>query len=304
MTATNVTGPVNTFFDGVGANPDQAPNIFWGGHGMLLDPRLPFSVQAGQGPLRGWFGCELVTVDAIPTSANAANIVASQSPAAGAVVLVTTSGAGVTVGCSITNALTGATVSSLLALDGTSNVPISFGQTGVNQCWDPTKMISRCLSIAASTGVNSGLTFTINGFDVYGFPMTQTIAGPATSGTNAVTTKAFKYIASITHTSTVTGAITIGTLDTFGLPLRADSFGYLTIFNQAGTAQVASQAGFTAAVTATATATTGDTRGTYALQTAASGTSRLSIMQGVSVANIGLISTAGYPTGLVGVPQF
>lgn len=306
MTATNLTGPLNTFFDGVGANPDLAPNIFWGGHGMLLDPRLPFSVQAGQGPFRGWFGGQYVSVDAVPSSAAANNIVASQSPGTGAITLVTTSAAGVTVGNSIVNSLTGATVTGLLAIDSNSLVPLAFGQTGVNNAWDPTKMIMRCLSIAASTGVNSGVTFVINGFDAYGFPMTQSLAGPATSGTNAVTTKAFKFISSITHNSTVTGAITIGTTDTYGLPLRADSFGYLTVFNGANTASQMSVngTGFVAAVTTSASATTGDVRGTYAMQgTAPTGTSRITIIQNISAANVGLVSSAGYPIGLIGVAQ-
>ena len=153
--------------------------------------------------------------------------------------------------------------------------PIGFGQSDIVKGWDPAKGIARCVRVV-SAGDDSGGTFTINGYDLYGYPLTQTLTGAA-AGT-ATTTKAFKYIASIVPAGTLSGsAVTVGTTDTIGLPLRADYFSEIEVWWN--NAQVTATTGFTAAVTTDpSTATTGDVRGTYALQSAASnGTLRLTV---------------------------
>jgi hypothetical protein len=264
----------------------------------LADPRVTVGYQPGQAanaPVAGWFnGGEFTTVDAAPAALAANNIAASQSPGAGAIALVSASGAGVTVGTSVVNINTGVTVTGLLALDGAGG-RISYGSDGSIQMWDPGKCLGRVLRYV-SGGSDAGITFTCAGFDVYGTPMTETVTGAAVG--TATGKKAFKYIQSITHTGSVAGTLTIGTTDTFGLPLRCDIWGYISVtWNNA---IITANTGFTVPdATSPATATTGDVRGTYALQTTPSdGTRRLLVFQSISPANISSIA------GLLGVTQF
>lgn len=301
------TGPVVVFRGnslgaaGTGSanqNPDSSPSPF--AHGMaMLDLRYPFTYQPGQSnnPSAGataycWLATSCMCIDAVPSAISAVNIAASQSPGAGAITLVSTSGAGITAGVSITRADTGATVTGLLAID-TAMAGTSFSQNGSISMWDPTKAISRNIRIV-SGGNDSGITFTVSGYDLYGYPMTETITG-ANIGT-ASGAKAFKYISGVTHTGTVAGTVTIGTGDVIGLPLRADRFAYLEVcYNNTW---VTANTGFTAAdTTSPATATTGDVRGTYALQSSSDGTKRLQMWIAPSVANVGTLN------GLYGVAQ-
>ena len=151
--------------------------------------------------------------------------------------------------------------------------------------------------------VGANITFTVSGYDIYGYPMTNaiTVTSGSTSGTTVNGTKAFKYITSVTPSVTdTTTSYSVGTTDIFGLPLRSDYFGdALIVYPGTGaTNVVTSVTGYTAAVTTTATSTTGDVRGTYALQTASStGTNRLIVRQSPALYNI------GSATGLFGVTQ-
>lgn len=279
-------------------NPDAAAATFM--HGTaLLDPRYMFTYVPGQSnnPSAGnsaysWLSAEVQAIDAVPSAIAATNIAASQSPGAGAITLVSSSGAGITVNTSITRADTGATVTGLLAID-TAMAGTSFSQNASVQMWDPTKAISRNVRIV-SGGNDSGITFTASGYDLYGFPMTETITG-ANAGT-ASGAKAFKYISGVTHTGTVAGTVTIGTGDVIGLPLRVDRFAFArVVYNNT---VITASTGFVAAVTTDpATATTGDVRGTYALQSASDGTKRLQVFITIPPANIGTV------TGMLGVAQ-
>jgi hypothetical protein len=254
----------------------------------MLDPRSAFSYP-GQTP-RGFLNAELLTIDAVPVALAAANISASASPGAGAIVLVSTSGAGVTVGGTVVNALTGVTDTGLLVLD-TAMTPLALGPGGL---WDPSKIIARALRFV-SGGNDSGITFTVRGYDIYGFPMTETVTGGNVATANGK--KAWKYIKTITHTGSVAGTLSIGTTDIIGLPLRCDTWGYANIMWN--NVFVTANTGFVAADTNTATATTGDVRGTYTLQGAASnGTLRLIIQQSLMAAALGA------DTGIFGVTQF
>jgi hypothetical protein len=298
MGITASTGPIVVFGQGIAPtdyNGQRAPSLF-DQHLAMLDPRQLYTYTPGQSdanPVAGWFnGGEFVAYDGVLDTLQPDNIAASQSPGAGAITLVSADGAGIVVNKSVVNILTGQTVTGLLAV-GDAGGRQSFGGVGTIQLWDPTKSPGRALRFV-SGGSDSGITFTVNGYDVYGAPMTETITGAATG--TATGKKAFKYIASITHTGSVAGTLTIGTTDIIGLPLRVDTFGYLRMMiNQA---IVTATTGFVAAVTTTATATTGDVRGTYALQVASNGTLRQLIFISVSPANV--ISQ----TGLLGVAQF
>lgn len=302
MTISAFTGPVIAAeehpggYPSAGGNPEAGPSLFLYAPGML-DPRPPFTYYNGQAfgaPVYGFPSGGYVVVDAVPSAISAVNIAASQSPAAGAITLVSVTGAGITAGASVVNALTGATVTGLLAIDG-AMAPVTFGQAATVHAWDPTKALARNVRLT-SGGNDSGITFTVRGYDVYGYPMSETITG-ANAGV-AAGAKAFKYIASVTHTGSVAGTLTIGTGDVFGFPLRTDRFFYADI--AWNSARITANTGFTAAVTTTATATTGDVRGTYAAQSASDATKQLQIRITPSVANL---SGTSLTTGLFGVTQ-
>ncbi len=178
-----------------------------------------------------------------------------------------------------------------------------YGSAATVRLYSPYMMCSRAVSITSTTSQVSGIVFTVNGLDIYGYPLTETIT---TSGTGAATTsgkKAFKYISSITPSATDgTGAYSAGTLDIVGLPLRSDKFqpgiaDYDVSF-MANNAAITATTGYLAAVELTATATTGDVRGTYALQTASNATLMFAVTQSPSGPNM---QTSA---GLFGVPQF
>lgn len=269
------------------------------------DPRYPFAYQPGsansltQGTKGGygWHGVnDIILVDQVPSTITTTAIAASQVPVAGTpLTLVSVTGAGITAGASVVNASTGVLVTGLLAIDG-AMTPIQTGVSGGNLLWDPTKALARAVAIA-SGGVDTGATFTVAGYDVYGYPMTETITGASIATANGA--KAFKYIASITPAGTLSGtAITVGQSDIVGFMMRVDRFQYVKIYFP-DTTLISATTGFVAAVTTDpATALTGDVRGTYALQTASNNTRRLIISARLQPANI------NSSTGLVGVTQF
>jgi hypothetical protein len=145
-----------------------------------------------------------------------------------------------------------------------------------------------------SGGNDTGINFTVNGYDIYGFPMTQTLAGGNGAAVN--TTKAFKFVTSVTHTGSVATTLTIGTTNIVGFPMRVDTIGYLAMSYNASL--ITANTGFVLAdTTSPATAATGDVRGTYTLQSAADGVKRFQAFITPSVANLGT------NTGLFGVAQ-
>lgn len=309
MTITANAGPYIAFGQVASAdgrvtdyNPDVGPSFFNQGAG-IMDPRAPFNYDTGgSSPVYGWLGTTLIPVmDFVPAAIAAAGIAAAATVTAlTPMTLVSSTGNGVTVGASVTNAATGNLVTGLLAIGGAGG-SVAFGQSGRINIWDPTKSIARAVAVTASATA-TGVHFIVNGYDIYGYPMSENInaAGNATTSGK----KAFKYIASVipqTTDSTAGHTYSIGTTDIYGFPLLAQSWAYVQAFlgNPATPAnnQITAATGFVPPVTTAATQTSGDVRGTYALQTAADGTIRLTVFVTPSVANIG--STAG----LVGVTQ-
>lgn len=266
----------------------------------LLDSRSGYQPgQSDTSPIYQWLNGGLYcTLDQVPSAESAVNIAASQTPIAGtALTLVTTTGGGVTVGATAVNRITGASVNGLLALDGVPGI-VSFVANAFNsqvmQAYDPTKALSRNLRIT-SVGNDSGATFKVVGYDLYGTPMTEIIAGANAGIASGV--KAWKFIKSITPSGTLSGsAVTVGTGDVYGFPLRADSFFYQDIYWNG--ALITANTGFTAAVTTSpATSITGDVRGTYAVQSASDGIKHLYMFQNIPVSNIGVNA------GVTGVTQ-
>ena len=241
-----------------------------------------------------------------------ANSVLTVSSLTGTVTVgMTISGTGVNAGTVIVNQLTGpaggAGTYTVAGDDTASSTTVTgqmtggftalaqpFGQSNTVYLWNPQSLIARALSITGSTSATGG-DFIISGYDIYGVPMTEKITAAAGTGTTNGK-KAFKYIASVTPQFTDAHNYSVGTTDIYGLPLRSDFFGDVSINYNATT--VTASTGYVAAVTTSpATNATGDVRGTYALQSAADGSKRLMIRQFVLAANMG--STAG----LFGVTQ-
>lgn len=204
----------------------------------------------------------------------------------GAPVAAGTSGSAITITASFANGVT--------ALSVPQN-----GQSPTIYLWNPQALLGRAVTVTGASGATDS-TFTVRGYDIYGYPMTENISGTVGATTGK---KAFKFIKSVTPATTSSGGnYSVGTSDVIGLPLRADSFGELVVnagASKTATTLVTAAAGFVASDQTFATATTGDVRGTYALQTASStGANRYVIRQTPQPYNVGSIA------GLVGTTQF
>lgn len=293
------TGPVVAFGKASygDSNSQRGTSFFDQGVG-LMDPRRPY--VPGSSPLAkayGFYGVTQIPVlDAVPVATGAAVLAAAAVQTAGTpMTLVSSSGSGITVGASVRNLNTGVTVTGLLAIDGSASVT-AMGQDGTINLYNPTSLLARNVTITSSAD-DTGATFTVAGYDIYGAPMVETITG-VNAGT-AVGKKAFKYIASITPAGTLAAGpatVSAGIGSVFGLPLRADTLGDVYVFwNNA----VQSNGTFVAADATTATATTGDVRGTYVFSGGTLGTSRVQMFITPKPANI-----AAGATGLFGVTQY
>jgi hypothetical protein len=237
MGVTAFDGPIITYPQNplgvwpAGYDSQSAPCAFLHGPG-IADARGFFAYQPGSGVSSTYYfwstTSQVVLIDQVPATAATNNIAASQSPGAGAITLVSTTGAGVTAGVSITNATTGAAVTGLLALDGAMG-SVGYAADATAQAWDPTKALSRCVTITSGSS-DTGINFTVHGYDIYGYPMTQTLAGSGGAPGAVTTTKAFKYIASVTHTGSVAGTVTVGTADIFGFPWQVLRQPYVNIW--------------------------------------------------------------------------
>lgn len=223
-------------------------------------------------------------------------------------------GTGVTTGTYVASQLTGptggagtytvvgSTTVGSTTITGSTSSPISgnlplrfpFGNTGHVCPWNPQALCARTVAVTGSASSTGG-NITIAGYDIYGYPMTETIAAPA-GASQVAGKKAFKYIASVTPAFTDTHNYSIDTLDVFGFPIRSDFFGDVSVDYNA--TKITASTGYLAAVTTSpATATTGDVRGTYAVQSGADNTKRLFFFQSPELSNIGSIA------GLFGVTQ-
>ena len=197
----------------------------------------PSPMDLGIGPLG-----RIYVWDIIPQAIVTNNIAATQTPAAAGSLTLT---AGTSVK-SVTNA-SGATV---LQLDCPRAVQLT----------------------TASGTIVTSRNLTVSGYDYYGQAMSEVIATGTTSSAvaNVAGKKAFFQISGITISGSLPVAITVGTTDVLGLPVRVFNVSYVASVKSNNT--LAQDAGtFVAAATATATTTTGDVRGTYAPATASNG---------------------------------
>lgn len=305
MTITAVSGPqvivgqapsLNSYTPDF--NGDTGPSLSWGGMGFL-DPRFGVNSQAQSGQMAavGFAGGFIEALNAIPTASAVNNIAASAVPVAGTpLTLVTTT-------TSVVNKLATAVVglasrqtiaAGTLVLDtrpGTFTV--AAGSSNI-QFYSPASNLARAVKVV-SAGNDGSAAFTVAGYDVYGYPMTEKITGG--SAATASGKKAFKFISSVTPSGTVSGSnVSVGTLDIFGFPVRSAAFAQALIFYNS--ALITATTGYVAYSSVAATSTTPDVRGTYNVQSAADGVKTLVVHQMVSP---GMIMTGA--TGLFGVTQ-
>ena len=289
-------------------NQNAAPSFFYDG-ACLLDPRFGVQEPAVWGyKSLGFLGTNHIpTLDFVPYTATVNNIAASQTSVAGTpLTLVSSSSAGVTVLAAPQQIFPSGNVlpTGTLCLDTTQAI-LQFGTSKDIGIYDPNTMSSRCLVLTNNSNESSTGTYVFKGWDIYGYPMTQTITAP--NDTTGNTLKAFKYIASITPFGAAIGstATTVGTIDTIGFPLHTDYFGDNTINGAAATGTlVTAVTGYTAAVnTVPSTTLIGDVRGTYTLQSASNNSIRIQVKQTLRPTLLAGGTSAAAITGLFGQPQ-
>lgn len=294
MTVSASAGPLIAFGgqSGQDNNPQGGPSLFQGGGG-LLDPRSFYTYYPGQRtnkPIYGFQSNAMIPVlDVTATAASPALLAAAQAPVAGTPLTLASSSTGpLTVGVTITSAVTGQPVTGLLALHG-STAAVAMGPASypVN-LWDPTTLAARNVTITTNAD-ETGATFTVAGYDVWGYPMTETITG--VNNTIVLGKKAWKYIASVTPAGTLTGSnVSVGVGVLYGFPLRVDNVGQILVYQNSA---LVTSPTVVAAVTTAATATSGDVRGTYA----SGGATRIVLYVTPAPGNLASVS------GLFGVTQ-
>jgi len=314
MGVTAYTGPVISFGQSPSSgvppdyNPNAGPSLFYQGAG-LIDGRYAYSYFPGQAssePIYGFLGSDRIMVlDQVPTTAGENTIAQTQSATTATVrtlTLTATNTANATVGVSIIAPESGDTVTGLIAIDGAADT-VTFGSDTTINLWDPTTLISRTIRIEGSSD-DSGGAFTINGRDVYGYLMSETVTGSISTTAGSTfrsTQKAFKYITSITASGTINSTgVTIGVTDIIGIPLAIQTGSQLTIHISSGTqfSTGTASTGITVASTvATQTSTTPDVRGTWSSTTGSDGTRRYTVYVSPSPAALG-------STGLFGGTQY
>jgi len=278
ISGTNVTAGsyITAFVTGLGGtgtytlsttSTATSTTMYASGNAGLGDPS---PMEVGVGPL----GREYVW-DVIPQTLQTANIAASQTPAAAGNLTLTA----------------GTSSKSVVRTDGTTVIQLD---------------VARAVQLTTASGtITTSRNLTVSGYDYYGQAMTEVIATGTTSSAvaNVSGKKAFYQISSIAISGALPVAITVGTTDILGLPLRVFDAGYLvrvgwnnTLANDTG-----GNSAFTVAdMTTPATSTTGDVRGTYVPSTATNGVKRLVVVIALPGIAAGPNATR---TGALGVTQ-
>ena len=293
-----VYGNRNPPGQGGSVNPNKAPSPFGQGVG-ILDDRAGYNTSRwGCIEWMGSGGAFVPVINQVPQTLTATNIAGANTATAGvALTLVTTANSGVTLVGS-----TGVTVwasgnlipANTLVIDGlpgliTPYQAVTQPSSGnpMVSLYDPTKAIARNVRITTNADDSAGF-YTVNGYDLYGYTQTETIAGVATAVASGK--KAFKFISSIVPTGTLhSTGVTVGTGDVFGFPLRVNTVSYANVW-WAGTLAVTATTPFGTAslftfadTTSPATSTTGDARGTIYVGTATASNATRALLIAVSL---------------------
>jgi hypothetical protein len=220
----------------------------------------PSAMDRGVGPLG-----RIYVFDVVPQAAVTSNIAASQTPTGAGNLTLTA----------------GTSVRSVIRADGTTVLQLDC---------------PRAVSVSLVVG-GTARAYTISGFDYYGQAMSEVITSVAAATTNGK--KAFYQISSISGAGASTTAVTVGTTQIIGLPVRVTDGGYIchvgwnsTFALDTGTLAVAA--------TVPATTSTGDVRGTFVPSTTIDGIKRLVI--GIMLPGIAVGPNATR-TGALGVTQ-
>lgn len=296
-------------------NEDRGPSMSDLGSGMV-DPRsfynykpgawqsvIPSTVGFSQYQTMGLYNNQAF-VDYIPAAVSSNALVSNGSSGLTGTLTLTATGAAL-IQTTITAPETGGSVS-VFAIDSTAAY-VQYGQSGQIAMWNPAAGTGRNITIAMSSNLDGG-SFFVAGRDMYGFKMTEQLAAGSTTITGK---KAFKYISSITVSTTLTSTgFLIGIGDTYGWPAKlayVGLFGVASISSNAFTynSQVllSSASVALASTAATQTSTTPDVRGTYTSTTASNGTVRLQLFQQFTPAQAAAI-TAADQSAFFGAIQF
>ena len=267
-------------------------------HRMAYNARGSSAVQPG---IMGWYGHNpTVTADYVPSAIATANIAALANVANGtAMTLVSSTGAGITVLSPSAPAFfmpTGLSLSSGVVIDGLPTLH-AFGANGNFQTgfYNRGTCVGRAVSISGVSG-GAGGAFLLSGYDVYGYPLTQTVTVAA--GANTVNSlKTFKALTSVVPQFADAHNYSVGTADVYGFGLLATYFGEVLV--NWNSALITANTGFVTADVTSPGHTTGDVRGTYATQSASDGTKRLVMMVFPTLGSLVTNPT----TGLFGQPQ-
>lgn len=334
MTITAFSGPLGTFGTvltssagtGISGNDlehnEQRGPMFTDLGDSMMDPRVAYSYQPGQGPSRLFmnFYNNLATVDYVPATINTSAFLTSSYGSSGVTTFTIPTSLGVSSNGVITTTIiapeTGKATGTLLAIDSTAAY-LTFGSAASECMWNPAAGTGRCVSITTSSTTDAGV-FTISGRDMYGYKMTETLAlSQGTSNSSGVTItgqKAFKYISAITNTTTpASTGVSIGFSDHYGMPFYTPYVGFnaqvAIIASNYGSSQTPvvplSTASFVVAFpsTATPTSTAVDVRGVFQSTTASNGVVRLQMVV-VPTANQAASITTANVAPFFGATQF
>jgi len=221
----------------------------------------PSPMSLGVGPLG-----RIYNFDVIPQTLVANNIATTQTPAAAGAIVLTA----------------GTSVSSVIRSNGVSVLQLDC---------------PRAVSITQVTA-GTAVTVTVSGYDYYGQAMTSAIL--TSPGAVVTTLKAFYQVSSVSVSAATTTAITVGTSDVIGIPIRVIDGGYIVDLGWAGSIVTDTGTFVAADTTAIATSATGDVRGTYKPSSASNGIRRLVLSIAVNGIQVGPNSTR---TGALGVTQ-
>lgn len=300
-------------------NDERGPNLNYGGN-ALYDPRPEVSYQPGSPvgtKVYGWWDNKGI-VDGKPGTFSAVTIATTQVPVAGTPLTLQTASSGcITAGVTLTPTSNPNTTVSVLAIDSTyATAPrsLAWGTGGTVRTWDPSNAISRTLMLTRSASQDdTAATYTIQGYDIYGYKMTETITGTSsTGGSSYAGQKAFKYIQSITPAGTLgSTGMTVTVTNTYGFPLAVNRASQTELWMGLSTnmAIVGTQSTLlTFACTVTNTATTPDVRGTWASTNLSSNSSNIITMwvrpRAADIANMGTTYTSTGAWTWLGAPQY
>lgn len=244
--------------------PQFSDDLFLGpvltGMGQSLGDPSPMTIGVGpMGRVYVW--------DTVPAAKATNNLVTTVTPAA-AVALTLVAGAGVT---------------AVVRADGTAVKQLD---------------VPRAVAVTQASGAgSSSKNFTVVGYDYYGQPMSEVIASTAGSTVNGK--KAFYQILSVSVSGGTGTAVTVGTSDVLGCPVKFSNKGYIARVGWDNTL-AADAATVVVGDATTPSTTTGDVRGTVTPSSACDGSKRLVVGVLLTAIQVGPNATRA---GALGVNQ-